>query len=1173
MTVSAIQSDEALPDRRPTLFTAPKQIRFVSNDVCATCSDNGHNCLGYAEAPNHQKRDSESSTSSRNDDSNTKPTSRPPSVSPQPPMRMSPQTYDRPPLPQHLSTDSAQSGYSSQSSALRQRPDSEPRSPASGSLSNGPARNRVPFFRYFGPTAIVPGFKQMVVQMRGGHRSSAGYCPGSPVSTNGTIKNNMGATPSISGNDARPPVEMPFYDPSSPLPVSPLITLLCQTFFTHLGCNYPFLQRERFLHDLEEKRVDTILVDAVCALAARFSNHPLLCVADEHSIEIDANNETARAFRGNAFTQRAMATVIDVFPCPTIAAVQACLLLAYGEFGLNRDSGLWQWLGLAIRMAQDLGMQKLEGLRLEGRVGPTPKTIKNGAGGKAEQRQREKFQQQLLNTDLRRRSNSVSLEPVSIEDRRASERERVDTFYAVFFLDRCVSSGTGRPVSLRDKEIEISFPFRPETETVDGWPHPFPPLIRIVHLYGRIADVLNGIKDFSYVTDATMNKLGGMEKDLTGIYQKLSPKLHFNAVNFQHYVKHEQGTNFILLHFWFHTLICLVHQPTLLHSFEGRIQQLFPDSRELSMSSAKTIADILAFAELIDVKSFIGNPFTSQPMYIAACAFLAEAAAQSPTTPSRAPTPITPSKKLDDPFSDLAKMANMDPNLNSKHTLLASAANQNYQRCYKALKALEQHWAGTRYIVNVLDQKAKGIMDPVLYTSEDIDSAIEMPRQEPDYTSPGWRRSLPYSSIVGPHLFKRSDSTQSDSQQQEWSPKVNRSQAIGWSLTGTTHSPNPNLSFLYQTTNGDVPNSITSFPNAHPHPERAPSFNIDPSLSGAHIPEGTRAQSQTPQPPSRHNTMPSSNPHPPLPDLRPHLSTSSAMPPPRNPLSASPSPHPQSSSDDFLGLPSPFSNPTSHLSPSTICAPAPFTSPHAPTSNPYTVPAAALPPPPPPGLMEHQQQHTPPMSDMMMIESQDVDFTNHPGTLGGFPGPDMIPWLEYLPPDVLNYFGDTAGGHGMEPGPPGPHPAFPLRLILRFAGDRHYEPSTFERRTRPNLIPVTQYTEKDVITIRRSASHGSPSCTFGTPLEDFSNFSKFSRIFSPSRSTGALFSPPRGEEGKQTCYERHRLCRSFLVSWEDARTLTETPLGSYFKLFIHRGADQAKRLGKQGKDAESRFLR
>jgi hypothetical protein len=34
-----------------------------------------------------------------------------------------------------------------------------------------------------------------------------------------------------------------------------------------------------------------------------------------------------------------------------------------------------------------------------------------------------------------------------------------------------------------------------------------------------------------------------------GIYQRLSPKLHFNAANFQAYVKAKEGTNFILLHF------------------------------------------------------------------------------------------------------------------------------------------------------------------------------------------------------------------------------------------------------------------------------------------------------------------------------------------------------------------------------------------------------------------------------------------------------------------------------------------------------------------------------------------------------------------------------------------------------------------------------------------------
>ena len=132
----------------------------------------------------------------------------------------------------------------------------------------------------------------------------------------------------------------------------------------------------------------------------------------------------------------------------------------------------------------------------------------------------------------------------------------------------------------------------------------------------------------------------------------------------------------------------LLHQPTLMHSFEGQILQLLPNSRELSMSSAKTIADILAFAELIDPRSFIGNPFTSQPMYIAACAFLKESAAHTSSQPTSRdgspPRQTSNGQHSKDPNSNPDRI----PNQKQKHSLLASAANQNYQCCYKALQPL-----------------------------------------------------------------------------------------------------------------------------------------------------------------------------------------------------------------------------------------------------------------------------------------------------------------------------------------------------------------------------------------------------------------------------------------------------------------------------------------------------
>ena len=479
------------------------------------------------------------------------------------------------------------------------------------SLPLGLNRNRMPYFRYFGPTAIMPGFKQMIVKVKEQRPNGAATSTSDPgilsPFADGNASNPAAAhqmhpaAPLQTISDIRTPLAIPFYD-NSRMPPSELISHLCSTFFDHLGCNFPFLQKDRFMRDLEEKEVEAILVDSVCAMAARFSQHPML--KNSH-VNNDAQLEKsciAPSDYGVVFAQRAKSAIIDFFPCPSVGAVQAALLLAYDEFGRNRDSGLWMYLGIAIRMAQDLGMQNLNGLRYEGCDGPTPKSVK------LDPRNTSIEENRGLRTDMATPPDKSS-EPQTVQEQRAVERERLDTFWAVFFLDRVISSGTGRPVTLNDRDIEVAFPSMDTCIPGTDWPTPFPALIRVIHLYGQVTDVLNRIKEASQMTPDVLKQLAAIEGQLTQIYQGLSPRLHFNAVNFQSYVKASQGGTFVLLHFWFHTLIVLLHRPTLLHTFEGKIQQLVSNSRELSMSSAKTIADILAFAELTDAKAALGNPF------------------------------------------------------------------------------------------------------------------------------------------------------------------------------------------------------------------------------------------------------------------------------------------------------------------------------------------------------------------------------------------------------------------------------------------------------------------------------------------------------------------------------------------------------------------------------------
>lgn len=705
-------------------------------------------------------------------------------------------------------------------------------------------RHRVPYFRYFGATAIVPGFKQMVANVyRGSRRKSRGssFSTASPGSLLGY---GMPHSHSLHHDLSESLEDLPVYDPNSSGPVHPLIITLVETFFHNLGCNYLFLRPDRFLPMLKEKRIEPILVDAVCALAARFSDQPIFTNEDDGKLK--------RTEFGHVFAQRAKSAIVDTFPCPSVAAVQACLLMAYEGFGSDQDSALWMYLGIAIRMAVDLGLQKMEGVKYQGERDPWytrywSRKSSDGTNGPDNKHHDE--------------------EGLSKKEQEAVEQERIDTFWAVFVLDRVISSGTGRPVTFRDDDYELSLP--PPTEDPEtGWPTPFPPFIEIIHLYGRASDVLNNIRNANDLTEEKLDKLRIMERDLTAIYQKQDHRLHFNAVNFREYVNVNQGTTFILLHFWFHALVIILHQPTLLTPLHNlRPTQLLespdlPNSRELCMSSAKTIADILAFAELIDPKSLIGNPFTSQPIYIAACAFLMESVANSSQPPTRDTSPY-PDAKADHFKSPMGRYSSNHDTRPMKHSLLASAANQNYQRCYKSLQQLEQYWGGVGYILAALDQKSKGIWDCETFTNEEHD-VVKRARD---------RGPLP------PRLPRFEHPA---------SPNV---PAIAYSLTGTTNSPNSNLTVLFQgnlaaQAGAPAAVSVTSAPASAP-----PSVPVSAQTPPGNMIYDPIRQSLPETPPPAPPAAPSSGP-PAVPPayLQPNVSAVRYQPHPSKPSSLSQSP-------------------------------------------------------------------------------------------------------------------------------------------------------------------------------------------------------------------------------------------------------------------------------------------
>ncbi|KAI5456553.1 fungal-specific transcription factor domain-containing protein [Mariannaea sp. PMI_226] len=969
--------------------------------LCSTCTKNGHQCLGYPEDARREdgERDANEDMGDIRDDEDSnlhKPEIHMKAPPPIPPDTL-PLEGPEIPLPKRRNESTLDALMTG---AMPPHSPNHYRRTISPTAVRRSESHRVPYFRYFGPTAIVPGFKQMVVSVRDRRRSTAGSANGtSPLSA------QSGAIGSSSVCDTEAVVEdLPVYDPNDAAPVHPLIISLVKIFFVRMGSDYPFIKESKFLRMVHEKRVEPILVDSICSLAARFSDSPILT---------GGNDKMPRTERGVTFAQRARQATVDTFPCPSVGAVQALLLMAYEGFGASQDSALWMYLGLAIRMAVDLGLQKEVGVQYQGEKDPL---------------NRNWSRRNPANEDsFEAKEDAATTTTPSREEQKEVVQERMDTFWAIFILDRLISSGTGRPVTLRDDDFELAFP-EPSIDPDTKWPALFPIFLQIIHLYGRVSDVLNKIRDVEDLDRDTWTKLGELEHELTRLYKGWDWRLQFNVGNFKAYLGAGHGTTFILLHLWFHALFIILHQPTLLTPFaELRSElQLGQDSRELSMSSAKTICDILSFADLIDPKSFIGNPFTNQPIYIAACAFLMESSANASGSPSRAssPTPKRPAAAAAAAATSTADPQRSQPpqpppaakQNKSRHSLLASAANQNYQRCYSSLQQIQMYWGGVTYVLTALDQKAKGIWDCETYTSEEYEStkrrSSSTNRRDSRGGGGGGGMGNPFRSF------------------ENQVPKVS-GPPIAWSLSGTANSPNSSLTLMYQ--NLDANQGGTS----HPPPLRqtsTPPGNMvfDPIRQS--LPESTTLLGPSPYSPvnavasvsasatgdttatstttttTSTSTMINPSTRPGL--LRKHsnLSATSGMSRPTVKFDHLP--------EDVDGEATNFTPTSQHSngvdsfstsSPMAVSNGLPTTA----TAMPGT--GASLPNPGhgyyyPLGNLPYQMQWTPSMGniDAITFDSQDIDI----GALGLQQPELMGPWLDYIPNEMLGFFENQDVGQG-----------------------------------------------------------------------------------------------------------------------------------------------------------------
>ncbi|KAM0084594.1 hypothetical protein ACKRZS_003169 [Fusarium odoratissimum] len=270
------------------------------------------------------------------------------------------------------------------------------------------------------------------------------------------------------------------------LPSKEIQEHLAEVFFDNIyGQPYHLLHKPSYMRKLKNGTLPPVLVLTVCAVAARFTSSPLV------------SSSRPEFLRGEEWASHARDICARQYEWPNLTILTCLLILGLHEFGTCQGGRSWALGGQAIRMAFALQLHK-----------------------------------DLEYDPLGRNGTKTQLSFIDRENRRR-------IMWACFLMDRFTSSGTDRPIFIREDTMQIPLPVNEKyfqfdipapTEMLDGQvPHPASLnggqiadarenmgvsafLIRAIALWGRIITYLSQ---------------GGKDLDLNPMWEDES-----------HYVKH-----------------------------------------------------------------------------------------------------------------------------------------------------------------------------------------------------------------------------------------------------------------------------------------------------------------------------------------------------------------------------------------------------------------------------------------------------------------------------------------------------------------------------------------------------------------------------------------------------------------------------------------------------------
>ncbi|KAF9187190.1 hypothetical protein BGZ50_002047 [Haplosporangium sp. Z 11] len=303
------------------------------------------------------------------------------------------------------------------------------------------------------------------------------------------------------------------------LPSPEVMTQLLNLHFIYVHPFAPVFIWSKFLKRLQERDYTPsflFLLNSIFALASKFS--------DDISLRGDPADPMTVGVR---FADKAREILDTLYDSPDLYCVGGLTLLAFQQMGTGNGCEAWMQVGISIRMAQHLGLNR----------------------------------------------NCLKLNPhMAPLDR--EERNRI--WWTCFLADRILSTAFGRPQGINEHDVDATYPegiddeniqqeykLENATSTLTGPSQDseknFVYMASLMRILGRVMVSLYSphSKASSLSTTSMTNPapLEQLDKELTDWLLTLPPHLQFRSV------QQEPGTFVCTLHMTFYVVLILLHRP------------------------------------------------------------------------------------------------------------------------------------------------------------------------------------------------------------------------------------------------------------------------------------------------------------------------------------------------------------------------------------------------------------------------------------------------------------------------------------------------------------------------------------------------------------------------------------------------------------------------------------